>query len=79
MESEAPHRMFEKKGYLHVVSLILVNVSVALTPVLHFLCSRQMRQGLVIMIGGYINASDFKTNQGLRSFRKRQTVSNSKL
>ena len=78
LESDTPHQIFDKEGYLGVVSLVLVNLSVALTPLLHFLCSRQMRQGLVIMLGGYISESDFKSSRGLRKRNLSRTSLKSK-
>ena len=47
-------------AWLPFVSLILFNISLALTPILHFMCSREMRIGLLVMLGGYSSLQEYE-------------------
>ena len=70
IDKDEPYQMFGYRSYMHVVNLVLVHVSIAMTPLLHFLSSGQMRLGLVVMMAGYTSVSDFKNYTGLRKRSK---------
>jgi len=49
----------KQKSYLKLATIVLYFLSSALTPILHFTCSYEMRQGLYVLLHGSRSVTDY--------------------